>query len=113
MNRRDGGDGGRDLKRPRHGYDPNGRGRAPPRHYTRQGGFGGARGPPGYMEFDGPTHYLQGPDGPSVDGRTAFKRRLLGRLGWTCAAVPYFEWDPLLASGATEPYLRGVLARLR
>ena len=35
MNRRDGGDGGRDLKRPRHGYDPNGRGRAPPRHYTR------------------------------------------------------------------------------
>ena len=22
MNRRDGGDGGRDLKRPRHGYDP-------------------------------------------------------------------------------------------
>ena len=26
---------------------------------------------------------------------------------------PYFEWDPLLASGATEPYLRGVLARLR
>jgi hypothetical protein len=38
--------------------------------------------------------------------------RLLGRLGWTCAAVPYFEWDPLLASGATEPYLRGVLARL-
>ena len=25
----------------------------------------------------------------------------------------YFEWDPLLASGATEPYLRGVLARLR
>ena len=93
MNRRDGGDGGRDLKRPRHGYDPNGRGRAPPRHYTR--------------------HYLQGPDGPSVDGRTAFKRRLLGRLGWTCAAVPYFEWDPLLASGATEPYLRGVLARLR
>ena len=45
MNRRDGGDGGRDLKRPRHGYDPNGRGRAPPRHYTRQGGFGGARGP--------------------------------------------------------------------
>ena len=39
--------------------------------------------------------------------------RLLGRLGWTCAAVPYFEWDPLLASGATEPYLRGVLARLR
>ena len=65
------------------------------------------------VEFDGPTHYLQGPDGPSVDGRTAFKRRLLGRLGWTCAAVPYFEWDPLLASGATEPYLRGVLARLR
>ena len=65
------------------------------------------------VEFDGPTHYLQGPDGPSLDGRTAFKRRLLGRLGWTCAAVPYFEWDPLLASGATEPYLRGVLARLR
>ena len=64
------------------------------------------------VEFDGPTHYLQGPDGPSLDGRTAFKRRLLGRLGWTCAAVPYFEWDPLLASGATEPYLRGVLARL-
>ena len=59
------------------------------------------------------TRALQGPDGPSVDGRTAFKRRLLGRLGWTCAAVPYFEWDPLLASGATEPYLRGVLARLR
>ena len=65
------------------------------------------------VEFDGPTHYLQGPDGPSLDGRTAFKMRLLGRLGWTCAAVPYFEWDPLLASGATEPYLRGVLARLR
>ena len=38
--------------------------------------------------------------------------RLLGRLGWTCAAGPSFEWDPLLASGATEPYLRGVLARL-
>ena len=65
------------------------------------------------VEFDGPTHYLQGPDGPSLDGRTHFKRRLLARLGWTCAAVPYFEWDPLLASGATEPYLRGVLARLR
>ena len=64
------------------------------------------------VEFDGPTHYLQGPDGPSLDGRTHFKRRLLARLGWTCAAVPYFEWDPLLASGATEPYLRGVLARL-
>ena len=174
--RGDGGDGGRDLKRPRHGYDPSGRAPPPPRHYAPpapgyapgyQGGFfGGPRGgpPPGYIdafwndsirpsqsqlgvshalnvlgwdhedelrtedglsldmaqpstktavEFDGPTHYLQGPDGPSVDGRTAFKRRLLGRLGWTCAAVPYFEWDPLLASGATEPYLRGVLARLR
>ena len=54
-----------------------------------------------------------GPDGPTLDGRTHFKRRLLARLGWTCAAVPYFEWDPLLASGATEPYLRGVLARLK
>ena len=65
------------------------------------------------VEFDGPTHYLKGPDGPTLDGRTHFKRRLLARLGWTCAAIPYFEWDPLLASGATEPYLRGVLARLR
>ena len=65
------------------------------------------------VEFDGPTHYLKGPDGPTLDGRTHFKRRLLARLGWTCAAIPYFEWDPLLASGATEPYLRGVLARLK
>ena len=48
---------------------------------------------------------------PEASGGSA-KMRLLGRLGWTCAAVPYFEWDPLLASGATEPYLRGVLARL-
>ena len=74
MNRRDGGDGGRDLKRPRHGYDPNGRGRAPPRHYTRQGGFGGARGPPGYMYQSGPPGpppaygYAGGPRGPPQPG---------------------------------------------
>ena len=94
MNRRDGGDGGRDLKRPRHGYDPNGSGRAPPLHYTRQGGFGGAcappgapplhytrqggfggaRGPPGYMYQSGPPGpppaygYAGGPRGPPQPG---------------------------------------------
>ena len=128
--RGDGGDGGRDLKRPRRGYDPsaappraamtrhlltrtvNGTGHTDPR---TEDGLSLDMAQPSTktaVEFDGPTHYLQGPDGPSLDGRTAFKMRLLGRLGWTCAAVPYFEWDPLLASGATEPYLRGVLARL-
>ena len=117
--RGDGGDGGRDLKRPRRGYDPSaapppGRYDAPPpRHYPvpgyagYQGGFfGGPRG--------GPPPRL-GSRGRAQDGRwsqSGHKMRLLGRLGWTCAAVPYFEWDPLLASGATEPYLRGVLARL-
>ena len=84
MNRRDGGDGGRDLKRPRHGYDPNGRGRAPPRHYTRQGGFGGARDPPGAP----PRHYTRqggfggARDPPGAPPRHYTRQGGLGRAGW-------------------------------
>ena len=63
------------------------------------------------MGLDGETSAPGGTAAMAV--ATSSGRAMLGRLGWTCAAVPYFEWDPLLASGATEPYLRGVLARLK
>ena len=86
--RGDGGDGGRDLKRPRRGYDPSAAPPPsrwdvpPPRHYAApapgyapgyQGGFfGGPRGgpPPGYMDKAGPPGpipgygYQAGPPGP-------------------------------------------------
>lgn len=66
------------------------------------------------VEFDGPTHYLKGPNGPSLDGRTAFKRRLLAKMGWRLATVPYFEWDPLVNQpDRRNAYLKDVLAKLR
>jgi len=59
--------------------------------------------------FDGPYHYFAGPDGPVLDGRGAFKRRLLATLEWTVLGVPYVEWDHLATEDAREAYLRGRL----
>jgi hypothetical protein len=45
------------------------------------------------VEFDGPHHFNWGPEGPIFDGRTAFKRRLLAKLGWRVISVSHFDWD--------------------
>ncbi|MEM7492485.1 MAG: RAP domain-containing protein [Pseudomonadota bacterium] len=62
------------------------------------------------VEVDGPSHYLKDTQGRCVteNGPTRFKSRLLRRLGWDVAHVPFFEWPH--GSVAQDSYLRAKLA---
>ena len=61
------------------------------------------------VEVDGKVHFarrgpweldLENPSGGAqVLGRTALKRRQIRAMGWRLVAVPYWEWDDLLAEG--------------
>lgn len=65
------------------------------------------------VEFDGPTHYLLGGDGGRMrcNGATAFKRRLLAKMGWTVIDIPYYEWNEVRdQKDAREGYLRQKLS---
>eukprot|EP00300_Choanocystis_sp_HF-7_P037182 c5319_g1_i2.p1 GENE.c5319_g1_i2~~c5319_g1_i2.p1 ORF type:complete len:774 (+),score=112.41 c5319_g1_i2:216-2324(+) len=57
------------------------------------------------IEVDGPFHFLTN-SGETPTGSTLFKRRLLGRMGWTVVPVPYFEWN---AAASQVEYLLGKL----
>lgn len=65
------------------------------------------------IEFDGPSHYLT--RGRPNDA-TAFKHRLLERLGWRVVHVPYYEWGELRTWNDKKAHLRsklGATARMR
>ena len=64
------------------------------------------------IEVDGPSHYLMNAEGRCVveNGATRFKSRLLRRLGWDVAHVPFFEWAVLQDNGSQDAYLRSKLS---
>jgi len=54
------------------------------------------------IEFDGPYHYLRRGGREcamntalTVDGRTAFKTRVLGKMGWRVIRISYLDWQKL------------------
>lgn len=64
------------------------------------------------VEMDGPTHFVgSGPPDVFPNGSSAFKRRLLARLGWRLVHVPWWEWEALgqPTSDVHVAYLRAKL----
>eukprot|EP00747_Dinoflagellata_sp_TGD_P079196 gnl/TRDRNA2_/TRDRNA2_160416_c1_seq3.p1 gnl/TRDRNA2_/TRDRNA2_160416_c1~~gnl/TRDRNA2_/TRDRNA2_160416_c1_seq3.p1 ORF type:complete len:168 (-),score=32.48 gnl/TRDRNA2_/TRDRNA2_160416_c1_seq3:72-575(-) len=57
------------------------------------------------VEVDGPSHFLRGQDGSSINGPTLLKRRQLRALGWRVITVPYFEWSRLVGNAERGEYL--------
>ena len=45
------------------------------------------------LEVDGPLHFAANTRRPL--GATRLKRQLLRHAGWTCASVPFYDWDRL------------------
>ena len=66
------------------------------------------------VEVDGPTHFVQGPDGYLPSGSTVLKRRQLEALGYRVVSVPFWEWDCLRSGDEQLAYLqrRGIGAGL-
>ena len=56
------------------------------------------------IEVDGPRHFL----GRAPTGRTLLKRRQLRAANWALVAVPYWDWNSLLAACRRE-YMAGRL----
>ena len=58
------------------------------------------------LEVDGPLHFAANSRRPL--GATRLKRQLLRHAGWTCASVPFYDWDRLnsgTSQGDKQRYL--------
>jgi len=64
------------------------------------------------VEVDGPFHYLResGTGRLVQNGATSLKTRLLERLGWTVARVPFYEWSRLVSDNDRRRYLQSHLS---
>ena len=60
------------------------------------------------VEFDGPSHFLDGVDGAPT-GATLIKRRHLELLGYNLVSIPHWEWNGLTENARRE-YLTSRLA---
>lgn len=57
------------------------------------------------IEFDGPSHFFRNrPD--RLLGKTAFKRRLLGKMGLKLVAITIQDWARLTDKSAQREYLQ-------
>ena len=58
------------------------------------------------MEFNGPSHYVQSKGIDFESGTTKFKRRLLGRLGYTVMSIYWDDWRRVSETGETQAFLK-------
>ena len=58
------------------------------------------------MEFNGPSHYVQSKGIDVENGQTKFKRRLLGRLGYTVMSIHWDDWRRVSDTGETQAFLK-------
>ena len=63
------------------------------------------------IEFNGPSHYLNGTgdrkgEGRRLNGQSLMKMRLMRKLGWKVVVVPWFEYKGLRGKGEKVEYIK-------